>query len=121
GNFLFNMDNARDLVDVREIIELHKLRLTGPTSAIEGVYTGPAWYYLLAIPLILSNGDPYSAIIMEIVLWVIGGYFLMRITSRYGLVLMVTSGIIWAVSDYINLLTLYSFNPNPVALLTPVF
>ena len=37
GNFLFNMDNARDFVDVREMVELKKLRLTGPSSAIEGL------------------------------------------------------------------------------------
>ena len=45
GNFLFNMDNARDMVDVREMIELKKPRLIGPTSAIEGLYNGPAWYF----------------------------------------------------------------------------
>src|SRR5229473_1050610 len=41
GNFLFNMDNARDMLDVREMVVLHKLRLIGPTSGIAGIYTGP--------------------------------------------------------------------------------
>ena len=65
GNFLFNMDNGRDMVDVREMVVLKKLRLTGPTSAIEGLYNGPAWYYLLAVPFVLSGGDPYTSILME--------------------------------------------------------
>ena len=56
GSFLFNMDNARDMVDVREMVVLHKFRLTGPTSAIEGFFNGPGWYYLLAIPFLLSGG-----------------------------------------------------------------
>ena len=77
GNFLFIMDNARDMVDVREMVTLHKPRLTGPTSAIEGLFNGPFWYYLLAVPFILSGGNPYASILMEIVLWAIGGFFLL--------------------------------------------
>src|SRR3989304_9825903 len=73
GNFLFNMDNARDMVDIREMVVLQKLRLTGPTSAIEGLFNGPAWYYLLAIPFVISGGDPYAPILMEIVLWTVCG------------------------------------------------
>lgn len=119
GNFLFNMDNARDLVDVREIVVLGKIRLIGPTSAIEGLFNGPAWYYLLAVPLILSGGNPYSTIILQIVLWAIGGYFLLKITSGWSKMLIVPVGFLWIASDYINLATLYAFNPNPVTLLSP--
>src|SRR5574337_631129 len=78
GNFIFNMDNARDMVDVREMVVLHKLRLTGPTSGIEGFYNGPGWYYLLAIPFVLTGGSPYAEVILMITLWLIGGYFLLK-------------------------------------------
>lgn len=121
GNFLFNMDNARDMVDVREMVVLPKPRLTGPTSAIEGFYNGPAWYYLLAIPFLLSGGDPYASILMEIGLWAIGGFFLLKLVSRWGFWLMVPVGAIWVASNYIVLTNLYAFNPNPVTLLSPVF
>lgn len=121
GNFLFNMDNGRDFVDVREMVELRKLRLTGPTSAIEGLYNGPIWYYLLAVPYIISGGNPYSAILMEIVLWVIGGFFLLKLVKDFNKWLILPIGLIWVASDYIVLTNRYSFNPNPVTLLTPVF
>ncbi|MBI2600807.1 hypothetical protein HYW42_02540 [Candidatus Daviesbacteria bacterium] len=121
GNFIFNMDNARDLVDVREMVELKKLRLTGPTSAIEGFFNGPAWYYLLAIPYALSGGDPYSAIVMEILLWAVGGYFLLKLVSDWGRWIVLVVGSVWVASNYIVLATVYSFNPNPVTLLTPLF
>src|SRR3989344_2688274 len=121
GNFLFNMDNARDFVDVREMVELKKLRLTGPSSAIEGLYNGPAWYYLLSIPYILTEGNPYGAIVMEIILWAIGGFFLLKLVESKGVVVLITIGCIWIASNYIVLATLYSFNPNPVTLLTPLF
>jgi len=121
GSFIFHMDSARDFIDVREMVELKKPRLIGPTSAIDGFYNGPAWYYLLAIPYILSGGNPYSAIIMEIIFWAIGGYFLLKLVQGYGLFSMVVAGSLWVSSNYIVLLTSYSFNPNPVALLTPLF
>lgn len=121
GNFLFNMDNARDMVDVREMVETGKLRLTGPTSAIEGFFNGPAWYYLLAIPYVISGGDPYASIVMEIALWVIGGYFLLKLVSNFGKWTMIAVGGIWVASDYVVLTNLYAFNPNPVILLTPLF
>ncbi|OGE33504.1 hypothetical protein A3J19_04380 [Candidatus Daviesbacteria bacterium RIFCSPLOWO2_02_FULL_41_8] len=120
GNFLFNMDNARDMVDVREMVVLHKLRLTGPTSAIDGFYNGPAWYYLLAIPFMLSGGDPYASILMEIVLWAIGGFFLLKLVSRWGSWLVLPIGAVWVASNYILLTNAYAFNPNPVTLLSPV-
>lgn len=121
GNFLFNMDNARDMVDVREMVVLKKLRLTGPTSAIEGLFNGPAWYYLLAIPFIISGGDPYASIIMEIILWTIGGFFLLKLVSDWSNFLIIPIGLLWIASNYIGLTTAYAFNPNPVTLLSPVF
>lgn len=121
GNFLFNMDNARDMVDVREMMVLHKWRFTGPTSAIEGLFNGPAWYYLLAVPFLISHGDPYGSILVQIILWVIGGFFLLKLVSRWGKWLMVPIGAVWVSSDYIVLANLYAFNPNPVTLLSPLF
>ena len=120
GNFIFNMDNARDMVDVREMVILKKLRLTGPNSAVEGLFNGPAWYYLLAIPFILSGGDPYASIILEIILWAIGGFFLLKLASRFGKLSLLACGSLWIASNYIVLLNLYAFNPNSVTLLTPL-
>lgn len=121
GNFIFNMDNARDMVDVREMVVLQKPRLIGPTTAIEGVFTGPAWYYLLAIPFILTGGDPYGSILMEILLWAIGGYFLLKlVSSYYGFLPMIVVASFWVASNYILLATQYAFNPNPTLLLAPV-
>jgi len=114
------MDNARDMVDVREMAVLQKPRLIGPTTAIEGFYNGPGWYYLLLVPFILTGGDPYGAILMEIILWAIGGYFLLTLVSKYyGKLAFLAVSIIWVASNFILLATQYAFNPNPVILLTP--
>ena len=120
GNFIFNMDNARDMVDVREMVVLHKIRLTGPTSGIDGFYNGPLWYYLLAFPFILTGGNPYAEILLMIFLWAVGGYFLLKIASRFGVWPTILVGSLWVASNYVTLATIYAFNPNPVLLLTPL-
>lgn len=121
GNFLFHQDSARDMVDIREMVVLNKLRLTGPTTAISGLFDGPAWYYLLSIPFIFSKGDPYASLIMQFILWAVGGYFLLKIVSGWSKILIFPIGFLWIASDYISLTTSYAFNPNPVILLTPLF
>lgn len=121
GNFIFNMDNGRDMVDVREMVVLQKSRLIGPTSAIDGFYNGPFWYYLLAIPFVLTGGDPYAAIVMEIIFWAVGGYFLLKLASEFGKLATLTAGFLWIASNFVVLTTSYAFNPNPVLLLTPLF
>jgi K+-transporting ATPase c subunit len=69
GNFIFNMDNARDMIDVREMVVLGHLRLIGPTSGLECFYNGPGWYYFLSLPFVLSGGHPYGAVLLMIVFW----------------------------------------------------
>jgi hypothetical protein len=122
GNFIFNMDNARDMVDVREMVVLGHQRLIGQTTAIDGVFYGPAWYYILAVPFIISGGNPYASIIMEILLWAMGGYFLLSLTKKYyGNLSVVAVGFIWISSNFILLASQYAFNPNPILFLTPLF
>jgi len=120
GNFIFNMDNARDMVDVREMVVLKHFRLIGPNSAIEGVFNGPGWYYLLSIPFVFSGGNPYASILMEIMLWALGGWFLLKLVARWGTFSVIMVGSIWIASNFILLSSQYAFNPNPVIFLTPV-
>lgn len=119
-NYIFNMDNARDMIEVREMVVLHKLRLIGPTSGVEGFYNGPAWYYIMAIPFILFSGNPYGAVILMIIFWGVGGYFLLKLVERFGIMVMIVMGGLWLGSDYVSLATLYAYNPNPIVLLTPL-
>ncbi len=122
SNFIFNMDNARDMVDVREMVVLGKLRLIGQTTAIDGFFYGPAWYYILTIPFILSGGHPYASILLEILLWAFGGYFLLFLVNKYyGKLALTTVAVVWTASNFILLASQYAFNPNPVIFLTPVF
>ena len=122
SNFIFNMDNARDMVDVRDMVVLHHLRLIGQTTSIDGFFYGPAWYYILSVPFIISGGDPYGSILMEILMWALGGYFLLYLVQRfYGWLALIAVSCIWIASNFILLGSQYAFNPNPILFLTPVF
>lgn len=122
GNFLFNMDSARDMIDLREIILLKQPRLIGPiTGGIEGFFYGPLWYYMILIPFSISSGDPHSVIVFETVLWVIGGWFLLKLASKWGFSVTTVTGILWIASNLVLLTNQFALNPNPIILLTPVF
>src|SRR3972149_5103487 len=58
----FAYDMGRDLLWAKDIAFYHIPTLIGPAASIWGVYFPPLWYYLLAIPLLLSGGHPLSAV-----------------------------------------------------------
>lgn len=66
--FPFVFDMGRDMVWVRDIVELRRPYLIGPWSSIAGVYFGPAWYYLLVIPFLLTDGDPRGSVFLVLFL-----------------------------------------------------
>ena len=91
GYFIFNMDNARDMIDVREMVELGEWRLIGPTTGIDGLYTGPGWYYLLAIPYLFSGGNPYSTVLMMTIFWAIGAVFIGMVLRAKGVYAVISA------------------------------
>ena len=82
GRFTFAFDMGRDMLWVRNMVELRKPTLIGPWGSIAGVYFGPLWYYLLAFPYILFNGDPRGAVLVpllsNIATLLIGWWYLRR-------------------------------------------
>ena len=42
----FTYDQGRDLLDLREMYLLGKLRLIGAETSLHGVFYGPFWYWL---------------------------------------------------------------------------
>ena len=58
----FAYDMGRDLLWAKDISFYHIPTLIGPAASIWGVYFGPLWYYFLSIPLLISGGNPLSAV-----------------------------------------------------------
>jgi len=54
---------------VKDIVDFRNFRLIGTalgagSAGIQGIFHGPGYYYLLAIPYIIFNGDPYGGVVL---------------------------------------------------------
>ena len=66
-NPIFGFDQGREMLAAKNIVVNHKLTLIGTevgagSAGISGVFHGPIYYYMLAVPFILFNGDPASMV-----------------------------------------------------------
>src|SRR3990167_4530929 len=66
-NFLFLLDQGRDMMAVKGILYDNHPTLIGPSTSLRGVFQGPLWYYLLAISAGVFGGDPWGGILLMFV------------------------------------------------------
>ncbi len=115
NNFPFTMDQARDMLDIRAIVELKKPTLIGPTTSINGVFLGPFYYYFNLIPYVVSGGDP-AALTYWNILWYLAGAILLFIfffrTDKY-FALISSSIYLMAPSLFYSSRYFWSANPMP--------
>lgn len=118
GNFLFLLDQGRDLIAVKNIVFDHNLTLIGPYTSLQGVFQGPLWYYLLSIPIAISNGDPRSTVILMLVISVfsvvVAAY---TVYIFFGKTAAFFTFFIFAFSPEAIAAATYSWNPHPMWLL----
>lgn len=84
GNYVFGFDHGREYLMTRDIVDYHHFRLIGTplgagSAGIQGIFHGPLYYYFLAIPYVLFNGDPYGGVVLMFVIGLLSltvGYFL---------------------------------------------
>ncbi|MCL4359710.1 hypothetical protein M1555_00445 [Patescibacteria group bacterium] len=120
GNYLWGFDQGLFYEAVRRIVVGHKLTLIGaPVGGQGGLFQGPGWYYLLAVPFLLTGGDPYGgmtlmfAIGMSVVL--LGMWFGVR---TYGRVTGLVIGLFLATSPALIAQSRFIWPPFPVSLLS---
>ena len=122
GRFTFAFDMGRDLLWVRNMVELKKPTLIGPWGSIAGVYFGPFWYYLLAIPYIIFNGDPRTAVTIplaaNLLAIIIGWMFLRRHKHPVAADIF---ALLYSVSPMIVSLSSFAFHANLLPLVTLIF
>ncbi len=118
NSFAFTYDVGRDMLRVSEIVNQHKIPLIGFTTGVEGIFYGPWWYYILAVPFFLSRGDPqfisgfiaFTGLISIILLYLLGKQIG---DEKLGLVLALFA----AISPAMIGLSTQIWNPN----IAPVF
>src|SRR3989344_8313376 len=90
NEFPFVFDFGRDLIWVRNMVELRRPTLIGPWGSLAGVYFGPLWYYLLSIPYVIFKGDPrgpvYLTLAANLAVALLGFLWLKKFDLKLGLI-----------------------------------
>lgn len=63
NNIFFTVDQGRDAVYAREIINYHAIFTQGPQATLKGLHTGPLWYYFAALGYVVADGNPAGAVL----------------------------------------------------------
>ncbi len=119
GDYIFGFDQGRDYLVAKSIVVDHKPRLIGSElgggfAGLGGIYQGPGYYYLLTIPFILFNGDPYGGIVLMLVFSlasIAASYWLGRRVLGTGGGLLVA--VLFAISPTFIQQTRYIWNTHP--------
>lgn len=117
GHFVY--DQARDALYIKRMIVDHKFRLIGTQSSIPGLYTGPAYYYLMLPFLWAFKLNPVGIDVGVALLGLLTVgllYWLAKVFSRNYLVAWLTA-LIFAVQPEIVSQSRFAWNPNA----TPFF
>lgn len=111
-NFAFTIDQGRDLVDVRHMVENFSPRLIGPTTSINGVFLGPSYYYLISLPYWFSSGNPASILMWQTIIFQLSVVFLWLVLKKKNETLATISGLLLLLSPVGFYTARYFWNAN---------
>ncbi len=119
NNLFFTADEGRDAIYVRQIINYHQIFTRGPESSVRGIFTGPLWYYFIAIGYSTLKGSPFGASLMLILLNLSIVIILIRtlkieVDGKIALITGFGLMIFWSFFAT----SLYGFNPFPLVTLS---
>ena len=114
----FTYDQARDLLDLREMWLLRKPRLIGANTSLHGVFYGPFWYWLCFPFYLLTGGHPLTNLIpiflLSLLMPII--FFFLIEDKRLGFIL--TSVFIFSHSFFVH--SIVALNTNPIIFIIPL-
>jgi 4-amino-4-deoxy-L-arabinose transferase-like glycosyltransferase len=109
----FTYDQARDNLVVARILKNQKWTLLGPQSSIGGVYSPPAYYYTLALPLWLARLNPVGADIYTALVGVLTVFLLFYVAKKlFGPPAGLFAASLYATSPIVVELARRAWNPN---------
>ncbi|MBI2599039.1 hypothetical protein HYW40_02380 [Candidatus Curtissbacteria bacterium] len=115
----FAYDMGRDLLWAKDISFYHIPTLIGPAASIWGVYFQPFWYYFLASPLLISGGNPLSAVYATASTVVLTGILAFILFRKYlpKIYIFTLTVLLLFSSNLVNIST-FAFHANTLPLLT---
>lgn len=118
NNFPFTMDQARDMLDIRAMVELRKPALIGPTTSINGVFLGPFYYYFNLIPYVVSGGDPAALTYWNLAWYLIAAAALLVFFYKKDRTLALLVSIIFLMTPAYFYSSRYFWSANPMPYMT---
>ena len=122
NNVYFGYDQARDAIVSQEIYKNGDFKIMGPSAGKEGLYHGPAYWYLIGPIYLLFKGNPAFVLAFISILNASGIfliYFLAKklFDEKVGLIASFFYAISFSQTQY----ALYFANPSPAVLSIMVF
>ena len=110
-------DEGRDVIIVRRLLIEHHPPLIGPGTSIGNMYLGPAYYYMMAIPLLLANFNPVGPAIFISTLGIVTVLFLWFVVREWFPSNKINIGalvaaFLYAISPVVIIYSRSSWNPN---------
>ena len=115
----FYYDQGRDAQIIRDFWHNHKFFLIGPTTGIEGIFRGPWYYWLIAVPYLLGAGNPLWPSIFLSLTTVLAVFLCYKLAARLGGTKAgFTALIISGLSFYFMQAARWLSNPTPMFLIS---
>ncbi len=113
GYMTFLGDEGRDVQVVRDMLLGRKFTLLGPGTSIGNMYLGPLYYYLMLVPLWLTNFSPVGPAIQVAVLGVATVWLLWWMARQlFGRTPALAISLLYALSPTVITYSHSSWNPN---------
>ncbi|MEX2007783.1 MAG: glycosyltransferase family 39 protein, partial [Candidatus Levyibacteriota bacterium] len=122
GNYLFLLDQGRDMMAVKSIVYDHHLTLIGPHTSLGGVFQGPFWYYLLAVATFLTGGNPWGGVFLSLLIsmgTIVVAFLFAR--KLFGLRVAFITAFLLAICPEAAAAATYAWNPHPMWLLLTIY
>ena len=116
-NFAFTIDQARDMLMIRQIAVGHDPVFIGPVTSLNGVYLGPFWFYFNLLPFVFGGGDPTYLVYWLIFFFHLSALIFFLYFRKINYLFAFWGSLFLLVSPRFFELTSYSLNANA----TPIF
>jgi hypothetical protein len=120
-NFPFTMDQARDMLDIRQMVEQKKPALIGPTTSINGVFLGPFYYYFNLPPYLISGGDPAYLTYWNLAWYMLAGAAVLFYFYKKDKSFSIISSVTFLMAPAFFYSSRYFWSANPMPYLTAFY
>ena len=115
------MDQARDMLDIREIVVSLHPTLIGPTTSINGVFLGPFYYYFNVIPFLIGGGDPAALVYWNSLWYLIGAVALFCFNYKKNFWFGFFSSVLFLLCNEFFYSSRFFWSANPMPYMTAIY